>query len=363
MNKVQSRVGLIQKPKSKKNMLLDMLTKGPLFSIIFVVVGGLILIALLRVALRKWCKAYMPKNDGSTMTVFGIQIPGWGQMKAIGIGIYNFVRYGLVNWYYRLKGFFGKIYRSLFGRKGAFKDMKHTKSAFIRIGAALIVAQTKKLGGWVMTALGFLISLIPFCAPIGQFIMKFGPELYVFIMNQIMSFWQKSALNKELDIEAIRAAFSSAPAQVMASFRHEMLAASSKVKPFVVPETIPGLVTAPSSTRKGGPKKAAIMRVVPRRHEGVQSKIKLSQEKSAQDQHEEMKGEQAKFFSAQAGNANSAIGKLVAKADWAVRLRKEHGRVAYRNELRYGEGGVQDQIMKEVIIPEVQKYALLIGEL
>lgn len=37
-----------------------------------IVVGGLIIITLIRIAAKKWAEAYMPPSDGSTMTIFGI---------------------------------------------------------------------------------------------------------------------------------------------------------------------------------------------------------------------------------------------------------------------------------------------------
>jgi hypothetical protein len=61
----------------KRGSLLSRLLNGGITGLLFTIIGGLILITLARIALRKWCDAYMPKPDGSKMTIFGIEIPGW----------------------------------------------------------------------------------------------------------------------------------------------------------------------------------------------------------------------------------------------------------------------------------------------
>lgn len=43
---------------------------------VFTIVGGLILIALLRVALKKWVAAYLPPSDGKKLVILGVAIPG-----------------------------------------------------------------------------------------------------------------------------------------------------------------------------------------------------------------------------------------------------------------------------------------------
>lgn len=68
----------IKKLKKKKSgNLLTRLMNGGITGFLFTIIGGLILITLARIALKKWKEAYMPPTDGSTMTIFGFQIPGW----------------------------------------------------------------------------------------------------------------------------------------------------------------------------------------------------------------------------------------------------------------------------------------------
>lgn len=68
----------IRKLKNKnKGSLLSRLMNGGITGLMFTIIGGLILIALARIAFRKWADAYMPKPDKSKMTIFGVEIPGW----------------------------------------------------------------------------------------------------------------------------------------------------------------------------------------------------------------------------------------------------------------------------------------------
>ena len=138
LSKTESNVVKLKKRRNNLSTMLLNFGFGAL-NIVFVAVGGLILIGLMRLALAKWKKAYMPKTDGSTMTIFGVQIPGWAEMKALFIGIRNFIVVGLPNMWNRLTGMIGSAMKSLFGPKGAFRDFEQTKASLIKIGAAWII--------------------------------------------------------------------------------------------------------------------------------------------------------------------------------------------------------------------------------
>ena len=103
LTKTEKEIKKLKRNKGK-NIFTSML--GGVQGFVFAAIGGLILITLARVALRKWKKAYMPKTDKSTMTIFGVKIPGWAEMKALGIGIYNFFTVGIPIYWEKLKGFF-----------------------------------------------------------------------------------------------------------------------------------------------------------------------------------------------------------------------------------------------------------------
>lgn len=109
------------KRKSRMKSMLGFMFGG-ISSMLFTIIGGLILITLARMALRKWKTTYMPKTDGSTMSIFGIPIPGWDEMKAIGLGIWNFITVGIPNQFDKLSHFFGNVKQQLFGKKGIFKN-------------------------------------------------------------------------------------------------------------------------------------------------------------------------------------------------------------------------------------------------
>lgn len=178
-------------------MILNGIGKFALFT-----VGALLLIGLVRFAVSKWAETYMPKPDGSKMTIFGVEIPGWDKMKAIGLGIYNFFTIGVKNQYTRLKHFIGRIKESMFGKKGAFRDATETKNTLRKIGIAYLIGVSKKLGGGAVALLlkgiGWVLNIfLPGSGVILNFIAKFGPLIYSFVTTQIMMLWSNHKANVE----------------------------------------------------------------------------------------------------------------------------------------------------------------------
>lgn len=182
---------------SKGKGILGLIFGGPIGMIMFTVVGGLILITLARMALRKWADTYMPKKDGSKMSVFGFQIPGWDTIKALGIGIRNFILVGLPNIWNKLKVFVGSIKKTLFGKKGMFKDAIETKYSLIKIFSALAIANTQKVGGILFKLLFKALSFIPFVGPFFGFLADFGPMIYTFVATQLMLIFTGKAASVE----------------------------------------------------------------------------------------------------------------------------------------------------------------------
>lgn len=76
LKETQKGINSLKKPK-KSSLLMKMFNPAVFLNLIWIAVGGLIIIALLRIAWRKWKAAYMPKPDGEKMSIFGIEIPGW----------------------------------------------------------------------------------------------------------------------------------------------------------------------------------------------------------------------------------------------------------------------------------------------
>ena len=185
------------KAKAKANALLGMFLGGVGKFLIFSL-GALILIGLARFAIGKWAKAYMPKSDGSKMTIFGVEIPGWDKMKAIGLGIYNFFTVGVKNQYMRLKHFIGRIKESMFGKKGAFRDATETKNTLRKIGIAYLIGATKKVSGKIFGAVAAVLSFFfPAAGPVLSIITKWFPLIYSFVTTQIMLMWS----NHKADVE------------------------------------------------------------------------------------------------------------------------------------------------------------------
>ena len=174
-------------------MILDGIGKFALFT-----VGALLLIGLVRFAVSKWAETYMPKPDGSKMTIFGVEIPGWDKMKAIGLGIYNFFAVGVKNQYTRLKHFIGRIKESMFGKNGAFRDATETKNTLRKIAIAFLIGVSKKAAGKVFGAIATVIGFFfPLAVPVLNVITKWFPMVYSFVTTQIMMMWSNHKANVE----------------------------------------------------------------------------------------------------------------------------------------------------------------------
>ena len=173
---------------------------GGIGGILVTTLGALILISLARIGLAKWKEAYMPRTDPNAeqTKIFGITIPNWEQIKAIGVGIWNFFNVGLVNWYDRLKLFFGNIHKSLFGKKGAFKNMIQTRNTLRKIVGAFIMGLVKKVSGWLVSIILTVLSIIaPGASAVVIFLIKLIPAVITFIGTQIMLAWSNKKANAE----------------------------------------------------------------------------------------------------------------------------------------------------------------------
>jgi len=249
------------KPKGPGGLLGFLM--GGIAPIAFTIIGGLILITLARLALKKWADTYMPKPDGSKMSILGIPIPGWDRIKALGMGIKNFITVGLPNMWDRLKHFIGNVKKQLFGKKGAFRDAIETKNTLIKIFLAILIANTAKAGGWIVKLLFKALSFIPFVGPLFGFLADFGPLVYKFISTQIMLIWSNKKANDARLSQSVQLNQMVTGKSQAKSFKNMILATAKGVKPFKGQlNTIPGLQTSSSAGGKV-PTKGAIMRSVP----------------------------------------------------------------------------------------------------
>ena len=220
--------------KKGKGGFLSKLIFGA-WKMLFIVAGGILLITLARMAFRAWSKNFMPKSDGSKFKIFGMEIPGLGEIKAFGIGIWNTITVGLPNLWDRVKNFFGKIHEELFGPKGMFRDAIETRNTLRKIGLAFAIGLAKKATGPIFDVLGFLVSFIPGWGPALQFICKLIPAIITFVSMQIMLHWSNAKADSEREMQVLTKKFSSK------SLLNNFMSMSSKVKPFVPPRAIPGL--------------------------------------------------------------------------------------------------------------------------
>ena len=256
---------------SKGKGILGLIFGGPIGMIAFTIVGGLILITLARLALKKWSDTYMPKKDGSKASIFGIPIPGWDTMKALGLGIWNFITVGLPNYWDRLKHFMGNVKKQLFGKNGMFKDAIETRNTIRKIIGALIIANTKKAGGviakYLLKALGLCFCWIPGVKPVCDFLAEFGPAIYTFVATQIMLIWSNKKADAERGAQAMAADQMATGKSQVKHFKNMLLSNAKGVKPFKGQlNAIPGLQTSKGGKGAGGPARAAIMRAIPVHH-------------------------------------------------------------------------------------------------
>ena len=224
------------KRKSKAKGLLGMLFGG-FTSILFTIIGGLILITLARMAMKKWKDTYMPKSSGSGMSIFGIPIPGWDTMKSIAIGIRNFIMVGIPNMFDKLSHFFGDLKQRLFGKKGIFKDGATTKFNLLRIIGAVITGHVKKAGGAVLGVLlkvfGTVLNIfLPGAGSALIFLAKFGPYLFTFITNQIMALWMGKKASAEKSAKNMAANQMATGKSQIAHFKGVLLTNAKGIKPF-----------------------------------------------------------------------------------------------------------------------------------
>lgn len=197
---IRTNKGIKDLKKRRSSPGLLGLMMGGIAPLAFAIIGGVILITLARMALKKWTATYMPKNDGSTMSIFGIPIPGWSTLKMLGLAIWNFIAVGLPNQWDRLKFFFGDMRKKLFGKKGIFKDAITAKYNLIRIFSAIIIGHTKKAVGGFVALIGHVVNW--FCPGAGSVIIlisKFVPMIFTWIANWVMSIWtgKKASAEKQ----------------------------------------------------------------------------------------------------------------------------------------------------------------------
>ena len=259
----------IDKLKNKKGGFLSKLIMGGA-AVGWIVVGGLILVTLFRLAFKKWKKTYMPEtNDKGGFSILGFKIPGFAQMKSIGLGLYNFFTIGLVNHWTRLSKFFKKWKDKLFGKQGAFGGMRQTMHTLRRIGLAWAIGQGKKVVGGLAKALSFLVSFIPGWGPALAFLIKFIPAICTFFATQIMLIWSKKKMQGQMAMDAAFKAQGASGKNMVAKLTSELISLGKNLRPFVPLNSIPGLQTPKGGGGKSGPNRSAIMRRVDLKRSGI----------------------------------------------------------------------------------------------
>ena len=364
------------KDKQKKGKGLLGMLLGGVGMVIFTVIGGLILITLARMAFRKWSATYMPKNDGSTMSIFGIPIPGWSTMKALGLGIWNFITVGLPNYWDRLCNFIGNIKKQLFGKKGIFRDGIETRNTLRKIGLAILIGfAKKKLSGPLVKILSFAISFIPGVGPICQLLVKFVPAVLTFIATQVMLHWSngKAAAERKAQDDAANQ-MATGKSQVK-HFRSVLLANAKGVKPFKGQlNAIQGLQT---SSRKGGkvPSKGAIMRYVPThtnknfdKASDIQDKKLDQDEKNAEKDIDERiksnkKDDLLVKLNANVGQMHNAVQEHM--KEWMEKTGRSHTAEEWRQARQIAEEKARQAAFANTIVPQMNaldKYIIQLSK-
>ena len=136
------------------------------------------------------------------MSILGIKIPKWDTIKAIGIGIYNWVTIGLPNMLIRVRAFVGKIGRFLFGKRGLINSVPKIKYTLNRIFYALIAGAAKK----GLAILATIAQFIPGWGTAISFVLKLASYLVPLIMNNYADMYYGAKMNKELVLSNIKRA-------------------------------------------------------------------------------------------------------------------------------------------------------------
>lgn len=111
--------------------------------------------------------------------------------------MYNWLVYGLPNWWDRLSVFFGNIRKYLFGKKGIIKNGPAWRSTLYRIIGALIIGVAKKAYGAFFAIVSSLVALIPGWGTAVAFALKFVPLLITMWLNMLNSLYGKVQGAKE----------------------------------------------------------------------------------------------------------------------------------------------------------------------
>ena len=294
--------------KNKKGSILGMIF-NPLgwMKIAFIAIGGIILITLTRMALKKFKDTYMPPSDGKTVKIFGIPIPGISEIKSLCIGIYNFARVGIPNIYGKLKVWISGVKKSLFGKGGMFSSMAQVKNTLRKIALAWVIGQTKDVLGKLLGPIGMVLKfalkftkLVPGWGIAISIAVEVIPLLFSFIAAQIMLQWSNKKAAMEEKMEGLSKNLKSE------SIKQKMLSASKNVSPMAPPSVMPGLQTPKYGSRRqlGG----AIMRRVELKTTGKNDFAKMSQKKSLEDEIEKSKGSTKKLYSGD--DVKNPIGRM-----------------------------------------------------
>ena len=387
MGEIDKEEGVVAKDTAKTQKGIDNLKKqgnkkgpgsgivswllNPLGSLMLIVVGGLLIISLVRLAIRKWAEAYMPQTDGSTMTIFGFKMPGWDTIKAIGIGVWNWITVGLPNYWERLKFFFGDIYRKLFGKKGLLKNGARTMSVLKRIVWAWIIGIAKKGYGWFFQILSFALSFIPGCGPVLSFICKLLPAVITFIWTQIMLMWSKKGAETEEDFKSQLAAQKLTGKKAVAKLKADVLKSSRNVKPFKGAKVnVPGLQTAKKSNGRYELDKGAIMQKVPVHKLNKNYKVAQKLQNEQFEKSKEEREERYKKAIYDAKSKTSIAQKLIRAGQKHQKEANDYDETSVlvatwddmKQDAQFKEN-LKNTIINESLIPEIRKIDAYIAQL
>ena len=337
----------LKKNKNKKDGILGLIFNPLMWmNIAFIAIGGIILITLTRMALKKFKDTYMPPSDGKTVKIFGIQIPGISEIKSLCIGIYNFATVGIPNIYGKIKVWISGVKKSLFGKGGMFSSMAQVKNTLRKIALAWVIGQTKSIFG---KGFGIIGQILKFALKFTKLIPGWGiaisiavevlPLLFSFIATQIMMAWSNNKVAMQEKMEGLAKNLKSV------SIKQKMLSASKNVSTIVPPSAMPGLQTPKSGSRRklGG----AIMRRVELKTTGKNDFAKMTQEKSLKDEIDKSKDSTKKLYSGD--DVKSPIGRMA------------------RNLGEVANGGRDDEFIQNIynttIKPQVQKLDFYINQI
>lgn len=192
-------------------------------------------------------------------------------MKNLGVGVRNWIMVELPNMVTKIKLFAGGITKRLFGRDSPLRNQRKFMNMMQKIFWSMAIGWAKKAAGAVIDVIMGVINIFfPGVGGLAKFLIMLIPSVISFITTQIMLAKKNADLETGMKFDQAKKIQSMMGAKLVKSVQSKLLDFTSKVKPIVPAEAMPGMETVLTRDKgRQGPEKKAIMRVVARQYRGT----------------------------------------------------------------------------------------------